>query len=402
MTQIHASDTLAGAVDLSAPRFGESVPLETFARLRAEAPVFWYQDAQCWVVTTHALVGQVNRDFRRFSSASGITRPGDPTRPRKRVPVEMDPPEHTRYRSLVNRAFAPSAVRALGETVEQITAEVIGEFRAAGGGDFVADLAAAIPFRVMADIVGVPAADSVRVTAWGNTVTSNQDPDYRPSPEAVATARREYTEYCHGVVADRRAAPREDDLLTNLLRYEDAEGWRLSDDELADYVETLLTGGTETTRHLIAHMLILLLDNPRELERYLRGEVDGEGVVNESLRLSSPVMQHGRTAVEDVELAGRTIRRGDRVTLWMVSGNRDEAVFDDPDRFLADRDNRKVMSFGSGGPHFCLGAQLARLEGRVVLEHLRPVIRSVELAAPPVRVQSNFFNGIKRLPVRIR
>jgi cholest-4-en-3-one 26-monooxygenase len=309
VTSTRAHETLSAVVDLSAERFGASVPVETFARLRREAPVFWYEDAGCWVVTTHALVGQINRDFRTFSSASGITRPGDPTRARRRVPVEMDPPEHTRYRSLVNRNFAAAAIRTLGATVERITEEVVRDFIEAGGGDFVAQVAAPLPFRVMADIVGVPVEDSARVTAWGNAVTSNQDPDYRPSPEAVATARKAYTEYCHEVVRDRRQAPREDDLMTNLIRFEDEQG-RLTDDELADFVETLLTGGTETTRHLIAHMLIMLLDDRGQLDRYLRGDVDGDGVVNESLRLSSPVMQHGRTAVEDVEVAGQTIPSG--------------------------------------------------------------------------------------------
>lgn len=212
----------SGEVDLSAQRFGRSVPFATFARLRREAPVFWYEEAACWVVTTHALVGQINRDFRRFSSASGIARPGDPTRTRRRVPVEMDPPEHTRYRSLVNRNFAAAAVRNLGGTVERIAGEVVRDFTAAGGGDFVSEVAAPLPFRVMASIVGVPVDDGARVTAWGNAVTSNQDPDYRPTPEAVATARKAYTEYCHAVVEDRRLAPRQDDLLTNLVRFEEA------------------------------------------------------------------------------------------------------------------------------------------------------------------------------------
>jgi cholest-4-en-3-one 26-monooxygenase len=386
-------------IDLSPERFGDDVPWDTFAYLRREAPVFWSEPAQCWVVTTHALVSQVNRDVGHFSSAGGITAKGDVARPGRRVLVEMDPPEHTRYRSLVNRAFSPNAIKALQQSVRAIVRGVLDEFVSTGGGDLVHDVSVPIPFRVMADLVGVPWADCAQVTTWSNAVVSSADPEYRPSEEAVVQARAAYSQYCLDVVAERRRHPREG-LLDALIAHDD-DGWRLTDADLAQFVEVLLTGGSETTRHLLSHTVLLMNEFPEQRRRWLAGEVDVRVAVAELLRYSSPVMQHSRTATEDTEVGGRTIRRGDRVTLWMVSGNRDADAFDNPDALDLGRERNRYLSFGSGGPHYCLGAHLTQLEATVFLEELGPRLADLTVAGEPQRMWSNFFHGVRHLPVTV-
>lgn len=390
-------------IDLSGERFGKSVPWETFRELRARGGVHWYEAAECWVITRHPLIGHVNRDFTTFSSAKGgIAKRDDPARPRRKVLVEQDPPEHTRYRSLVNANFSPTTIAGLQEMVQGIVDDVIRTFVENGGGDWVDDVAMPVPFRVMSRIAGVPESDAAMVIPWSNTMATSDDPEYRPSTEHVIAARAAYTSYCSDVIADRKANPREDDLLTNLIQYRDEDGWGLDDADLAGFVEILLTGGSETTRHLIAHMIMLLDEHRDQTQRFLEGEVRARSVVSETLRYVSPVLQHSRTATVDTEIDGHAIKEGDRLTLWMVSGNRDEDVFDNPDVYDVGRRTTKMITFGSGGPHFCLGSNLAQMEARLILEAIAPHLDRMSVTGPPVRMWSNFFNGIKHVPVEVR
>jgi len=387
-------------VDLTPERFGHGVPWDTLAELRRAAPVFWYEPGNCWVVTTHALVSQVNRDVERFSSASGIAGRNDPGRPARRVLVEMDPPEHTKYRSLVNKAFSPKSIAELRQSTRRIVRGVIDEFLTAGGGDLVRDLALPLPFRVMADLVGVPWSDCAQVSAWANATASSADPVYRPDDAAVATARAAYTQYCHDVVAAHRARPG-DGVLDYLIAYE-VDGWRLPDADLANFVEVLLTGGSETTRHLLSHTVLLLAADDGQRRRLVDGQVDLRDAVAELLRYTSPVMQHSRTATRDAEVGGVQVRAGDRLTLWMVSGNRDDAAFDHPDDLDLGRTRNRYLSFGSGGPHYCLGSHLTQLEAALFLEEFGSRLNDVRLVGPVERVWSNFFNGIRSAPIEVR
>lgn len=384
-------------VDLSDRRFEESVPYETFAWLREHAPVWWWAEASCWVVTTHELVERMNRDWPGFSSAGGIVPPGSTLNPS--VLLAMDPPEHTKYRHLVIPSFMPRAIGRLDAHVRAIADEAVREFAAAGGGDFVPAVAAAIPFRVMADLTGVPRSAEQQIMEWGHAIAPSSDPDYRPTPTSMMDAQEALSEFLGAEFAARRAAPG-DDLFSNLLRGE-IDGAPLCEEDLRGYGVNYLLGGTETTRNLIGQAMRVLLEHPDELRRFVRGEVDTPTMIDELLRFITPVLHHSRTVTADIEVAGCALRRGDRVTLWMASANRDPEVFDDPEALDIGRTPNHHVALGGGGPHFCLGSHLAKLEAVATFDALRPVLERCSFAGEPQRVRSNFINGMKRLPIAV-
>ncbi|HEV8297596.1 MAG TPA: cytochrome P450 [Acidimicrobiales bacterium] len=384
-------------VDLSDERFERGVPFDVLAQLRRDAPVWWWPEGSCWVVTTHQLVEMMNRDFESYSSEGGIVPPGSTINPS--VLLAMDPPVHTEYRRMVIRSFVPRSIAALEADIRAIAHEAVDEFRAQGGGDFVPDIATAIPFRVMAHLTGVPRSAERMIMRWGNAIAPNSDPEYRPTPTSMMEAQEALSEYLGEQFEERRRAPRED-LLSDLLRIQHA-GEPLAEEDLRGFAINYLLGGTETTRNLIAQALLVLLEHPAQLRRFTDGEVDAATMVEELLRWVTPVLHHSRWATRAADVAGQTISAGDRVTLWMVSANRDEEAFEHPDELDISRTPNHHVSLGGGGPHYCLGAHLARLETIVTFETLRPLLASVRLSAPPQRVRSNFINGIKHVEVSI-
>ncbi len=394
--------TLAG-IDLDdVDRFVDGVPWGWFAELRAQAPLWWHErDGDgYWVVTTHELFQAVTRDWATFSSASGTTPPGDPGQaPQGQILLSMDPPEHTRYRRLVSRMFTPRAVAALEPQVRQVARDRIGAFVDAGGGDFVLDVAAPIPLRVIATLMGVPEADEPTVFDWANAIIPSDDPEYRISPEAARAARAALEAYGAAMIAERRRRSR-DDLLTRLMAA-DVDGHRLTDAELQKFVVLLVVGGSETTRHLLSHGVLALIEHPDQRRRVVDGTVPMGAVVEEMLRWSTPVLQHARRATKEVEIGGQRIMPGQRVVMWMASANRDAATFPDPDVFDVGRSPNPHTALGSGGPHFCLGAHLARLEAAATFAELRPFLDRLTLAGPVQRLRSNFFNSIKHLPLAV-
>jgi cholest-4-en-3-one 26-monooxygenase len=382
-------------------RFIDGVPHEWLAWLRREAPLFWHDEPEgpgYWVVTRHADVSAINKDWPRFTNTGGIT-PQDQGTKQNLVMLEMDPPEQTRYRLLISAEFTPRAVGLLEPMVRAIAREYVSAFAEAGGGDWVTDVAAPIPIRVICELMGVPQEDGQKIFEWSNAVVPNADPEYWLSPERAAEANRSLEEYAFELIARKRREPGDD--LTSKLVASRLDGEPLSDSLIGRFVRILVVGGSETTRHLISHMLQNLHEHPAERERVARGEVPSELTVEEVWRWNSPVIHHARHATQDVELHGQKIRKGDRVTLWMASANRDEAAFVRADRFDAGRDPNHHVALGAGGPHFCLGAHLARLEGVALLDELRPLLPRLEVTGPPDRLRSNFFNGIKHLPVRV-
>lgn len=395
-----SADRVGGlSIDLAPERFATGVPYDELEHLRRVAPVWWSDAMGCWVVTTYRLVEQCNRDHRRFSSSDGVVDPKDPGKPAWRPITALDPPEHGQYRRLVIGPFTPTPIARLEPLVRRLARAAVAGLIADGGGDFVTEVAAAVPFRVIAALTGVPLEDEAQVVAWTNAVMPSVDPDYRPSESSAAEARQALGDYCLALARAQRRGNRPE--ISGVLFEARLEGRKLADEEIANFLDTFIVGGTETTRQLLSHGLLALLAHPGQAARLADGSVPVARAVEEMLRWASPVLHHSRRATEDTVLHGQTITAGDRVTLWIASANRDETVFDEPAELRVARDPNPHVAFGAGGPHHCLGAHLARLEARVVFEELLPQLPRLSLVEAPVRVPSNFFNGIKRCPVEL-
>ncbi|MDQ3858108.1 MAG: cytochrome P450 [Actinomycetota bacterium] len=412
-----AVPTLDG-VDLENDVFAERVPYETFALLRREAPVWWYEwkgGRGFWCVTKHADVVAVSRDTMTYSSEVGGANLEDldeDARLVRQSMLETDPPRHTRLRGLVGPPFTPRAVRAYELALRELTHDVLDRALPLGEFDFIEEIAKELPIRVLARLLGVREADTDRLIVWGDRMIANTDPDFtdvlHDSPESEryrllpfrSPAALELFEYGHRIAAERRARPT-DDLVSKLVHAE-IDGERLSEREFDTMFLLLVVAGNETTRQAIAHGMLALVEHREEWAR-VREDVGliADTGADEILRWSSPVLHFRRTATSDVELRGQRIRAGDKVVVWYVSANFDEDVFDDPHRFDVGRRPNRHVTFGGGGPHYCLGAHLAKLEVQVMFEELLPRLADVELAGPPQRVRTNFTNALKRMPVRV-
>jgi cholest-4-en-3-one 26-monooxygenase len=388
------------SIDLSEERFGVSVPFETFAVLREQAPIFWYEPTKCWVATSYKFVEEINRDFPHFSSAGGPIPPDDPGHPELPIMLADDPPTQTMYRRLVRSGWTPRAILEQGPLVQNTVDDVVSAFKEKGGGDFVAEVSGPIPFRIIAAMVGIPAEDAALLWQWTNTLVPSKDPEYRSDPEAPLRASRELKAYLGDLLEAHRKAP-QDDLTSRVLALTHDDGRPLDERELRDFLLLFITGGNETTRHLLSHTIAALEDNPEQRRRLVEGEVTTAAAVEEMLRWSSPVLHHSRWATEDIVVGEQEIKAGDRVTLWMISANHDEKVFGNPEDLDLGRFPNPHTSFGGGGPHFCLGVHLARMEAAVAIDALKPLLPSLRLDGPVDRVWTNFFNGIKHLPVTL-
>ena len=401
------SATASGRPDLTDPdTFIAGAPHEAFARMRRDEPVAWHQEegaAGFWSLTRYGDVVAVNRDHETFSSSRGgvLLRdlPEEVLARQRLMMLNMDPPRHTRYRRLVGRAFTPRRVAGLEPRIREMVRNLLATLLTRGGGDAVVDLAAELPLQVIADLMGLPAEDRHRLFTWSNLLIGSEDPEYRPSAEETASAFVELRDYVHDLAAHRRQAPG-DDLFSGLL-HTDLDGERLSEIEIDLFFLLLLVAGNETTRNLISHGLLALIEHPAEWSRL--GEDPGlvPSAVEEMLRWATPVRYFRRTAQRDTTLGGQRIAEGDKVVIWYASANRDESVFVDPDRFDVGRTPNDHVAFGGGGPHFCLGASLARLEARVTFEEVVAQVGEVALAGPVAPLRSTLVNGIKHLPVRV-
>ena len=401
---------------LDRDRFTEGIPHEWFAWLRANEPVFHHDEPGgpgFWVITRHADVITCNRDAQAFSSDSdngGVVgleerelsdfekAQGD-----AKIMLMMDPPEHTRHRKLVNRGFTPRMIGMLEPHIRELTDQILDQAiakSAAEGTDFVVDIAAELPLEVIAELIGVPREDRHKIFEWSNRMVGSEDPEYIVSEEEVTEAQVEMFMYAQQLAEARRDDPR-DDIVSRLLEAE-IDGDHLSDMDFNLFFLLLAVAGNETTRNAIAHGMNAFLDHPEQWQLLVEdpaGRIDA--ATEEILRWASPVMYFRRNATKDVELGGKQIKAGDKLSLWYISANRDEDVFDDPYTFDITRDPNPHIAFGGGGPHFCLGAQLARLEIRVLFEELARRVPSPERIGEPALLRSNFIGGIKHLPVRL-
>ena len=436
-TRARAADTLA-VVDPATYETGP--PLAALRRLRAEGPVVRVDEPALhgfpagpgfWLVLRHAEVERVLRDPATFSSWLGATQVRDAADLDwvRRMMLNMDPPDHSRLRRLLSRSFTPRAVAALTAAIETTAAGLVDRMiggDAEGRCDFAKDVAADLPLVTLADVLGVPAEDRWLMFDWSNRVIGWQDPDYassaafdgaggtalarqavalRPVPDGDGRMPDPRTRagmpdlygYARLLAEEKRRAPGRD-VMSVLLAQTDEDGGRVSDAEFENMFWLFAVAGNETLRNGLPGGLIALLTHPAELAA-VRADPDLlPGAVEEMLRWWTPVMVFRRTATRDVDLAGAPVRAGDKVVVSFTSANRDERVFADPDRFDVRRAPNPQLSFGHG-PHFCLGAQLARVQMRALFGALLRRTGTVELDGPPLLLRSNFQRGVKRLPL---
>jgi cytochrome P450 len=405
------------AVDFENDTFAKGIPHELFRWLRDNDPVRWYDwphGRGYWAVTRHDDLVAVHKDTVTFSSETGATAledlEQDAIDARKSM-LDTDPPRHTRLRGLVNRGFTPRAVAAYTDLLRELTDHILDRALARREFDFVDEVASVLPIRVLCEILGVPQEDNGKLIEWGDAMIGSTDPDlsdisyehpsseqYRLLPFRSPVALELYR-YGHSLAAERRKEPR-DDIVTKLVQAE-IDGERLTEQEFDAMFLLLVVAGNETTRQAIAHGMQAFMDFPEELERLRADPELMPTAVEEIIRWATPVLHFRRTATRDVELRGVQIREGDKVVTWYASANFDERAFDDPLRFDVGRKPNDHVSFGRGGPHFCLGAHLAKLEVRIMFERLLPRITSIEPAGPPRRIRTNFTNAVKAMPVRV-
>jgi cytochrome P450 len=401
-------------------RWAKGVPHDWFALLRRESPVFWQDERRgrgFWSLTRYEDVLAASKDYRTFSAEVGGTSLMDltPEQVASRMSMlDADPPRHTRLRNIVNKAFTPRAVNAYEQRIHTMFRELLNEAFAERELDFVDALAVELPMRILCELMGVPLEDRRYLVELGNRMLGNTDPEHA-GQEYVADqadlsryahlpfsspAAPEMFAYANGLAAERRRHPR-DDLTTRLIQA-DVDGDRLSEHEFDLFFLLLVTAGNETTRHAMSNGLHTLLEHPAERDRLLADPSLIPTAVEEILRWTPSLLHFRRTATREIEFGGKRIRAGDKVALWYVSGNRDEEQFPHASRFDVARDPNKHLAFGLGSPHYCLGAHLARLELRIWLEEMLPTLGRIEPAGPPRRLRSNFFHGVKSLPIRVR
>ena len=422
MSNLAAQNVLADPVPLSEVdltdhrRFAERVPHEMFITLRNEDPVHWQEEADgpgFWCVTKHADITAVHKDWQTFSSELGGSSlqdlEPDQIEARKSM-IDMDPPPHNALRAIVNRDFTSKAVRVFEERIRGLIREILDEALEREEIDFVADVAAQLPMRVFAEMLGAAPEDHQMLVDIGDRMLGQDDPEFALDREVMEANRHlpfsnpaalEMFEYGRRLAEERRRCPR-DDIVTKLIEAR-VDGCPLTQQEFDVYFLLLAVAGNETTRHSISHGVLALHEHPDELHRL---QADSEHELfhvasAELLRWATPVHHFRRTATTDTELGGKRIAAGDKVVTWFISGNFDEDVFEEPYRFDVTRRPNRQMTFGPGGPHFCTGAHLARLEIQIVFEELIDRVGSIELTSPVERLRSNAFNGIKRMPARI-
>ena len=381
-------------------RFYASAPHRHFDWMRAHAPLYWDDASQLWGVTRHADVMELSARPDRFCSG-GSSRPDAPPIPSM---INLDDPAHRRRRGLVSKGFTPRRVADHEPAIRRICVDLIERAAATSRFDFVRDIAAPLPMRVIGNLLGVAPDDHDMLLRWSEDLISGLSATASAETQAaVLRAFEEYSAYHRCVVAERRRQPPQEDLISILVHAE-IDGERLDDEALLQESLLILIGGDETTRHVVSGGMHALLQRPEQHRRLIDAPAGIPLAVEEMLRWVTPIQNMNRTATGDVHLHGETIRAGDKVLLLYAAANRDERVFAEPHQFESAREPNPHVAFGGYGAHFCLGASLARLELRVMFEELLKRLPTLELAGPgppPLR-PSNFIVGIERLDVRVR
>jgi len=381
----------------------EGPPHALFRRLRSEDPVHWHPEAGgpgFWALTRHDDVVRVSRDAETFSSSlGGVMVPDSPPEHlamMRLMMLNMDPPQHTKLRALVNRGFTPRMIERLHVRIAELARQIVELVAPRGTCDFVVDVAGELPSYVIAELMGIPLEDGRRLYELTERMHGAA-----PTAEGIADAQAAIAEmmsYSAAVRAAKRARPGED--IASALLAAEVDGERLADLEFDMFFMLLINAGGDTTRNLVAGGMLELIRRPDERARLQADLALLPSAIEEMLRFCTPVVHFRRTATRDVEIRGRRIAAGQKVVVFYASANRDEAVFADPDRFDVARSPNDHVAFGGGGTHFCLGANLARLEIRTLLGEVLRRMPDLALAGPVERLRSNFINGPRRMPVR--
>jgi cytochrome P450 len=377
-------------------------PYDALSRLRGNAPVHRVELPELppiWLLTRHEDVIRASRDDATFSSSTGNTFVPVSAGPDSAMLPSLDPPRHTMIRQLVNQAFTARNVGKLEDRLRQTAASIVDRVLELGEFDVVREISAEMSLQVIAEVLGVPQDDRLKIFDWSNAIGSLgiEDPDYAPDPQSLAEAGMAMFAYCQELVADRRTSAPRDDILGALLAAR-VEGEALTDAQLNEFFLLLAVAGNETTRNTLSHSIHALSHHPEQRACLAASGGTTPAVVDELLRWSTPVLHFRRTAAQDTEIAGQQIAAGDWVVMHYLSANRDDQVFEDPQRFDIGRAPGPHVAFGGLGTHFCLGAQLAKLEIAVMLDELYTRAPNLETTDEPTRLRSAFFHGIKSLP----
>jgi cholest-4-en-3-one 26-monooxygenase len=395
--------------DLTDPDlYAERVPNEELAELRRSAPVWWvpqrpgttgFDDGGYWAVTRHADVVEVSRNSDVYSTweNTALIR-FNPEMPRERIELQryvllnIDPPQHTKLRAIVSRGFTPRAINNLRDALAAKAHRIVQDAIEAGSGDFVTDVACELPLQAIAELLGVPREDRHKIFDWSNQMIGYDDPDYEVEPLGAAM---ELLSYSMSMAEERRKCPM-DDIVTKLVTAE-IDGEHLSIDEFGFFVILLAVAGNETTRNSITHGMLAFLDHPEQWELFK--QTRPRTAPDEIVRWATPVTVFQRTAKVDTTLGGQQIRAGQRLGLFYRSANFDEDVFDHPERFDIMRSPNPHLGFGGSGAHFCLGANLARLQIDLIFNAIADYMPNIRRLGEPRRLRSGWLNGIKEVRV---
>lgn len=386
-------------------------PHELFKRLRAECPVHWSdrlpdypEEAGYWSVTTWDEVREVSLDWETYSSEKGgilaSTHAAMPIELQTSMFISMDPPKHDRIKALFQRGFTPKRIAEHEDKIREITRSVLDRVEGQDECDLVKDVAQPVVSRVIGTFMGLPPGDDVLWADLMNTILSANDPEV--NPEGVQTVMErdipEVFERCRQLVAERRENPTDD--LTSVLVHAEVDGETLEEHEIIMGFFLLMAAGNDSTKATYCSAMLALIEEPEQRQLLVDDPALIPGAVEEALRMFPAFAHFRRTATRDVRLGEKEIREGEKVVLWYPSTNRDESRFDDPDVFDVER-NPEHQAFGAGGRHFCLGAALARLELKVLLEETLARYSEMELAGRPEWIVSGFVNQLRTLPVRL-
>ncbi len=398
------------AFDPTDPGLNEvAIPLQEFFELRKSAPVHWVEqapearagflDTGFWAITKHADIAAISKNSREFSANENgviIRFAADMTRDQVELQgimlVNQDPPDHTKLRQIISRGFTPRSINALHEVLVERANTIVDDALAKGEGDFVYEVAAELPLQAIAELLGVPQEDRRKLFDWSNSMLAYDDPEYDADPSLAAAEILGYAM----TLADARRENPADDIISKLVNAgEDGAG--LTDDEFGFFVILLAVAGNETTRNAITHGMQAFFDHPDQWELW-KNERPGT-MIDEVIRWATPVTAFQRTALNDVEVNGTLVKKGDRVVLFYASGNHDDDVFADPGSFDIKRDPNPHLAFGGHGAHYCIGANLARLEVDVMFNVIADRMPDIKPTGAPRRLRHSWINGIKELPV---